>query len=81
MAGTRGAGGFEKGSRSRPTGVHHMDGYHPNGALGLDSLDRLNQTAGDAEATDRKGMRDAQGRKAKTMLFQPYRMYRTQCIE
>ena len=58
-----------------------MDGDHTNGALGLDPLDRLNQTTGNAQATDRDGIVEAQGWRSKTMLFQPYCMYRTLCIE
>ena len=51
------------------------------GALGLDPLDPLNQTSGHTQATDRGGIVKAQGRRSKTLLFQPYRMYRTRCIE
>jgi hypothetical protein len=46
-----------------------MDGHHPNGALGLDPLDTLNQTTGNASSTNRDGMLEAQGRAAKTVLF------------
>jgi hypothetical protein len=46
-----------------------MDGYHDNGALGLDPLDRLNQTTRNAQATDRGGMLEAQVRAAKAVLF------------
>ena len=51
------------------------------GALGLDPLDRLNQTIRNTQATDRDGIVKAQGRRSKTMLFQPYRMYRILRIE
>jgi hypothetical protein len=46
-----------------------MDGYHANGTLGLDPLDTLNQTTGNASSTDRGGLLEAQGRAAKTVLF------------
>lgn len=31
---------------------HPLDGYHANGTLGLDPLDTLNQTIGNASAMD-----------------------------
>jgi hypothetical protein len=55
--------------------AHPMDADHAGRALGLDPLDKLNQTIGNTQATDRGGIVEAQGRRSKTMLFQPYHMY------
>jgi len=46
-----------------------MDGHHANGALGLDPLDTLDQTARNAQTADRGGVLEAQGRAAKAVLL------------
>lgn len=81
MAGTQCTRRFEERSHGRSQGAGTMDGDHAHGALGLDPLDRLNQTIRNTQATDRDGLVKAQGRRSKTMLFQPYRMYRILRIE
>jgi len=65
MTGAQCTGRFEERAGSCPAGIHPMDGHHARSALGLDPLDKPNQTIGNTQATDR-------GRRSKAMLFQPY---------
>jgi hypothetical protein len=46
-----------------------VGGYHTNRAPGLDSLDKLSQATGNAQAPDREGLRHACIWKATSMLF------------
>jgi hypothetical protein len=46
-----------------------VEGHHANGAAGLDFLDNLSQATGNAQASNREGVRHAGFRKATFMLF------------
>ncbi len=46
-----------------------MAGYHADGALGLDPLDKIYQTVSNAKAADRGNLLETQGRAAKAVLF------------
>ena len=58
-----------------------LDGDHAAGALGLDPLDKLGQTTGNAQSPDRERLRDARGRKAQALLLQPHPMHADRCIK
>jgi hypothetical protein len=51
-----------------------VGGYHTNRAAGLDSLDKLSQATGNAQAPDRESVRHARLRKATIMLFSRYKV-------
>jgi hypothetical protein len=51
-----------------------VGGHHTNGAPGLDFLDQLSQTTGNAQAPDRESVRYACLWKATIMLFSRYKV-------
>jgi Aminoacyl tRNA synthetase class II, N-terminal domain len=51
-----------------------VGGYHTNRASGLDSLDKLSQATGNAQAPDRESLRHACIWKATSMLFWRYKV-------
>jgi Aminoacyl tRNA synthetase class II, N-terminal domain len=51
-----------------------VGGYHTNRAPGLDSLDKLSQATGNAQAPDRESLRHACIWKATSMLFWRYKV-------
>ena len=55
MAGTHVPPDLETALSGHRTGTHPLDEYYAKRTLGLDPLDKLNQTTGNASTTDRGG--------------------------